>query len=128
MGTDASRCPSYRCAIDTELVGIVGGDGRVAFIAGSLRVDEEFVHIARQGRKPEARFRFAGPCHRTSCAQWDGDRCGLVERLVADPDRPRGTSARTCVVRNRCRWFAQRGGEACAVCAFLVTEDGTLPR
>jgi hypothetical protein len=29
-----------------------------------------------------------------------------------------------CAIRSSCRWFAQRGAEACAVCPLVVADIG----
>lgn len=123
-------CPSSRCADGAILLGIVRRDGRVAFTSGMVRVDAEFVRIARQGRKPEARFRFAGPCHRGACQQWTGERCGVIDlalEQVAKAGVHDGAALPDCSIRSSCRWFAQAGSAACATCADIITEADRDP-
>jgi hypothetical protein len=60
-------CPSARCQAGAVLLGIVSPDGTVAYITPQVRVDQPFVDRARQGRTPEARFRFAQPCIESGC-------------------------------------------------------------
>lgn len=106
------------------LIGIVGSDGRLGHISPVLPVDAEFVARATTGRTPESRFRFAEPCAEARCNQWAGDRCGLIEEML---DSPRGIAEASdggalprCGIRASCRWFGERGPEACAVCPLVV--------
>jgi hypothetical protein len=118
-------CPSARCEEGASLLGIVQGDGTVAFTPDELTIDAAFVAAARRGRKPEARFRFASPCQRRRCAQWTGERCGVVDavlRGIADSGLEIAGSLPACSIRAHCRWFRQSGAEACRACAFVVTE------
>lgn len=118
-------CPSYRCEEGAWLIGVVQPDGSVAFTPDELQVDAAFVAPARKGRTPEARFRFAGPCHRAACAQWTGERCGVIDtlvRCVADANLDTEPSIPECAIRARCRWFGQMGVRACRLCKLVVTE------
>jgi hypothetical protein len=116
-------CPSAPCEPGAVLVGVVLTDGRVAFAADRLVVETEFVQVARQGRAPEKRFRFASPCLRHGCAQWAHDRCGVIDSVIDgaeaaefDGDLP------ACSIRPECRWFAQAGANACAICPAVITD------
>jgi hypothetical protein len=117
-------CPSGRCQEGAVLLGIVSPDGTVAYITPQIRVDKAFVDRARQGRTPEARFRFAQPCIESGCGHWDADRCGVIEQAVRSPKLPRpalpNPSLPRCSIRAACRWFAQRGPEACAICPLVI--------
>jgi hypothetical protein len=35
-----------------------------------------------------------------------------------------GTALPTCTIRQTCRWFGQRGRDACVVCPLVVTDAG----
>jgi hypothetical protein len=109
------------------LLGIVSPDGTVAYLTPRVVVDQPFVDRARQGRTPEARFRFAQPCAEGGCAHWVGDRCEVVDHAVRapelrrEPDRP----LPRCSIRASCRWFAQEKASACRVCPLVVHDpDG----
>jgi hypothetical protein len=125
-GRDDDRvCPSARCEEGAILLGIVGRDGVVGYVQPQIVVGQDFVDAATRGRTPEKRFRFAGPCVEAECAHWTGARCGVIDRvmqlrdqkaLTPSPDLPR------CTIRPLCRWFAQRGPEACQVCPLVVTD------
>jgi hypothetical protein len=76
-------CPSAPGKEGALLFGVVQADGSVAYLKDPLSVTSEFVELARPGRSPGTRFRFASPCLKGACAQWAGNRCGLPERLGA---------------------------------------------
>lgn len=128
-------CPSGRCAEGSVLLGVVGADGTVGFVRPQLKVDAEFVRQAEAGRRPEKRLRFAQPCVESGCGHWIGHQCAVVERMLelqteellpaAEDELPH------CTIRSHCRWFDQRGRDACGVCRYVVTdllEDGTTIR
>lgn len=122
---DPALCPSAACKAGATLVGVVRSDGRVGYVTTPITVDETFVTTANNsGRAPEERFRFASSCATAACAHWHG-RCGVVEHavVVLEPDAlavlPR------CSIRRQCRWFRERGRDACAVCPLIVR--GTTP-
>jgi hypothetical protein len=134
----SALCPSSRCEDGATLIGIVLPSGRVAFSSSRLEVDEEFVNIARAGRSPEKRFRFASACAKHGCRQWSNERCGVIDRLidqrvsseplVAQPkseplEAPRSDAALpACSIRSECRWFQQAGREACVICPDVITD------
>lgn len=116
-------CPSACCERGATLLGIVGHDGIVGFITPAITINQKFVDTARRGRPPEGRFRFAQPCIQDRCGQWTGSRCGLIDQvLLASQDNATtdGNGLPRCAIRRSCRWFAQAGFEACAVCPFVV--------
>ncbi|MEA2188361.1 MAG: hypothetical protein QOK16_3372 [Solirubrobacteraceae bacterium] len=120
-----ATCPSGRCRPGAVLVGIVGPDGRVGYVTPGLPIDDEFVARARTGRTPESRFRFSEPCAEGRCGQWAGDHCGLIDEFLASPRGEAATSgSRTplprCGIRASCRWFRERGPDACAICPLVV--------
>jgi hypothetical protein len=124
---EGRTCPSARCQEGAILLGIAGTNGVVGYLSQRLEVDRDFVTKAREGRSPERRFRFAGPCVEGDCAQWDGKRCGVIDMAVdaqqngvvptLDLPLPR------CAIRATCRWFSQLGPKACAVCPLIVTDN-----
>ena len=123
-------CPSARCEGGAILLGIVGNDGVVGYLSPLIKVDEAFVRKARKGRKPEERFRFSQPCIESGCGQWTGSRCGLIDRALQAADQAEvavtpGGALPKCTIRPRCRWFAQLGRRACAVCPLVVTESAS---
>jgi hypothetical protein len=117
-------CPSARCDEGALLVGIIGIEGKVAYISPALRVDHEFTEEAWRGSAPEQRFRFAAPCRESSCVHWTGTRCGVIDAalLAAEATQTRQCASSPlprCGIRAQCRWFAQTGPDACSTCPFL---------
>lgn len=126
MDSETILCPSSLCVEGAILVGIVMPDGRVAFASDRIVVNEDFVRAAREGRSPEKRFRFSTPCAKGGCAQWTGERCGVIDRVMvsgAVADAPEELPA--CSIRPQCRWFQQSGAAACAACPEVIT-DGRI--
>jgi hypothetical protein len=125
-------CPSARCEEGAVLLGIVGGDGLVAYVRPQLEIDEDFVQEAKKGRSAERRFRFASACVEGACAQWTGSRCSIIEMALTEQEAgrvPRLTgSLPHCSIRSNCRWFEQVGPRACGVCPLVITDATGEPR
>jgi hypothetical protein len=103
-------------------------------VGGAPAIDERFVEAAAKGRPAETRFRFAGLCHQSACHQWQHGRCSVIGQVLeSSPEPQTGTGAEReptlpdCAIRTSCRWYAQEGGRACAVCPGVVTDDGSGP-
>jgi hypothetical protein len=63
-------CPSSECSENAILLGIVNKNGRISFLGEKkIIIENEFVQIARKGRTPEKRFRFADGCMKGACKQ-----------------------------------------------------------
>jgi hypothetical protein len=121
---DQVACPSAGCEVGAQLLGVVLPSGRLAYAAGELIVDAEFVAAAREGGAPERRFRFSSPCVRGACRQWTGSSCGVIERLRSLSDVPQpGGALPPCAIRPKCRWYLQEGAAACAICPEVVTDN-----
>jgi hypothetical protein len=119
--SDALACPSGRCRPGSHLLGIRTDEG-LGYIDPPLPVTEEFMELVESsGGGAEQRFRFTERCIEQGCGQWSGGGCGVIERLLASA----GPSSElpVCGIRERCRWFAQRGADACAVCPYVVTDN-----
>jgi len=100
--------------------------GTLAYVNPLTAVDAEFV--AREGARghPERRFRFAGACVEAACPQWDGCGCSIADK-AAEAGAERSPAQRrlpNCSIRPSCRWFHQRGADACAVCPLIVADRG----
>jgi hypothetical protein len=116
-------CPSARLKPGAVLLGVVQGDGTVAFLPSGFTVDEEFARIARQGRNPESRFRFADRCVESGCKQWKEDHCSIPEQVRARLETlPAGAEVPDCAIRSECRWHRQDGPAACTLCPLVITD------
>jgi hypothetical protein len=131
-GTTAKSCPSALCQEDALLLGVVAPDGTVGYIQPPTRIGAAFVSQAQALGHPERRFRFSSPCREGACPQWTGQSCAVIDiAITAAPDdsaaaplATTGTALPACAIRRTCRWFAQRGAAACAVCPTIVADTG----
>lgn len=127
-----ATCPSSTCHEGAVLIAVLGEDGRLGYLRPPLIVDEAFSEASKKHGDPESRFRFADTCRQAECEHWSGRECSLVGRLIGaraatgleatDRGLPR------CAIRADCRWFAQEGVDACAVCPVIVYRPGGSPR
>lgn len=119
-------CPSAPCAPGAQLVGILGGDGRVHNLRTPLEVDEGFVAEASRQGPPEARMRFAAPCQKSGCAQWTGEGCGVIRKVMAHLGAAAEGALPPCTIRSSCRWYAEKAAAACHVCDRVVTDQAAM--
>jgi hypothetical protein len=65
-------------------------------------------------------FRFGARCEEHRCSHFNGSRCSLGQRvkeeLPAVVDAPP-----TCLIRPKCRWYAEQGVAVCLRCPQVVT-------
>ena len=118
-------CPSAPATPGALMIGLRGADGRVANLRTPLRVDAAFCETARaSGDRPEARMRFASACVEGECAQWTGERCGVIARVLDHLDRAvdPAEGLPPCAIRADCRWYAEHAARACAACPEVVTD------
>jgi hypothetical protein len=130
----AKACPSALCQEDALLLGVVAPGGTVAYIQPPTQVSAGFVSRAQTLGHPERRFRFSSPCLEGACPQWTGSACAVIDLVIGSrPDEsPAGNAVPSvaalpaCAIRHSCRWFAQRGAAACAVCPEIVADTGGM--
>ena len=119
---DELLCPSSMCVEGAALIGVIDGDGGVNYIKPAPAIDAQFVEIASRSRPPEQKFRFANNCVKSSCSHWIDARCEVVDLAVSAVDDLGGQPSTSpenlprCAIRPTCRWFAQRGRDACRAC------------
>jgi hypothetical protein len=120
-----AACPSARAEPGATLLGVIGVDGKVAYLKTALSIDQDFIDEASKDGAPEERFRFAGTCVEGKCMQWNGakSRCGVLDGVI--PFLGRGDAEaplQPCVIRGACRWYRQDGPSACRICPGVITE------
>ncbi len=123
-------CPSSRPdQPDAVVFGVrtaADSGSRIGYLSATVPAGPEVLGLAEPA-DPLAVFRFAAPCAERECAHFDGHDCSLVQRIV-DQTPVVVSIAPACVVRSRCRWFAQEGTAACRRCPQVVTsESGSNP-
>jgi hypothetical protein len=117
-------CPSATCDDGALLLGRVSESGVVAFATNPVTLDAGTASELRAAGRPEQAFRFSSPCARSGCAQWGNGRCGVIDAVMRAPQTaPKPASLPACLIRRDCRWFDQRGAEACQMCRFVVTDN-----
>jgi hypothetical protein len=121
-------CPSARCKEGALVLGIVLPNKTIAYADQRLRIDAAQADQMRNGAvSPEKRFRFSSACAQKGCGQWSNGRCGVIEEVLETPfpaSLPRDLPE--CSIRTQCRWFAQRGAEACSVCRYVITDTTVM--
>jgi hypothetical protein len=118
-------CPSARAKAGATLIGVIGTDGRVAYLKTPLAVDQDFIDEVSADGPPEEHMRFSGPCVEGKCMQWNDkrSRCGVLDGVKPVlGDRVGETSLQPCSIRAACRWFLQDGPSACRICPAVITE------
>jgi hypothetical protein len=124
MAKETILCPSSVCMEGSALLGIVNAVGTIDLLAEPLPIDENFVQEAKKGRKPETRFRFTNTCVQKECRQWNGQGCGVIEKiqnLISIEESLQQLPE--CGIRSRCRWYLQTGSSACSACIYVITDD-----
>ncbi|HTQ79255.1 MAG TPA: nitrogen fixation protein [Thermoanaerobaculia bacterium] len=118
-------CPSARPEMAQSVIfGVVGGtvaEPRVGYLEKALPVTPEILALSGPVAPGEV-FRFAAPCAGGGCQHFDGARCRLAQRVVAElpvaVDR-----LPPCRLRPTCVWWKQEGVEACRRCPQIVSEN-----
>ncbi|HEY9126769.1 MAG TPA: hypothetical protein VIM62_06565 [Acidobacteriaceae bacterium] len=131
-------CPSSRCKDGAIVLGIVLANKTIAYADQRYRIDQAQAGAMQHADiSPEKRFRFSSPCAQCGCGQWipDGQRendpsagrCGVIESVLATP-QPLGLCKElpSCSIRPQCRWYLQRGEEACSVCRYVITDTAVM--
>jgi hypothetical protein len=127
-------CPSSRCKDGAIVLGIVLPNRTIAYADQRYRIDAAQAEAMQQAPiSPEKRFRFSSPCAQCGCGQWQkdssehGGHCGVIEQVLATPQPPSlPKDLPVCSIRPQCRWFVQRGEEACSVCRYVVTDTAVM--
>lgn len=120
-------CPSAQLEMDNPVaIGVILGSAeepRLVHLERTLPVTDELLAMSAPV-KPTEVFRFAAPCAGDACKHFDGQDCGLVQRIVQI--LPRVTNdLPACSIRAECRWWHQEGRSACFRCPQVVTETYT---
>ena len=114
-------CPSAKAEPGAAVIGVLGPDGRVGYLRDWLETDQEVIEdVSREGL-PEQRYRFANSCVEHKCAQWNG-KCTIIERVSEAMTPIEEHSLQPCAIRTACRWFRQKGPDACRLCPMVITD------
>ncbi len=114
-------CPSAPMEKGALLMGLVNEQGKIDYLGTPIPITKKFIKIAKEGRSPGKRFRFANECAKNGCARWENGGCSVAKHskeLKINSNEP----APECGIRNSCRWFSQEGVYACGVCPLVITD------
>jgi hypothetical protein len=128
-------CPSGVCHEDSSIIGVMTGQGRLAYLPMPVMMDTAFASRLQDAGHPERRYRFSQPCIEGACSQWTGEGCGVIDHVLegdtgsacTQHHRTAGPGTGvlpTCAIRRDCRWFFQRGTAACEICPTIVADTG----
>lgn len=119
------QCPSAQPQMPGALVhGVVdAASGKILYLDVPSATTPELL-ASTAPLLPTQVLRFTAECQEGSCAHFVGSECSLVDRLVqilpaSTAELPR------CAIRSHCRWFLQRGKQACLRCCDIVTDEFT---
>jgi len=116
-------CPSAHPDMeDPQVLGVLepGPEGRrLSYVNGHVPVTDEILQSTGDV-PPTLVYRFAARCMESRCVHFDGERCGLGQRMVEGLSQ---TVAKLppCAIRKTCRWHAEVGPRACLRCPQVVT-------
>jgi hypothetical protein len=118
-------CPSAPPEWDgARLIGIAGGTAEAPEIRFVLPrpVTPELLALAGPVTPAEV-FRFTAPCQESACRHFRGGRCGVAAAVIAHIAPDAEGPLPPCAIRPECRWWAERGPDACRRCRHVVTDD-----
>lgn len=119
------QCPSAQPEMaGARAFGVIdyaGDEPQLGFLDQVAPVSPELLELASPLR-PTQVFRFAAACQGEHCGHWDGAACTLVDRII-ELLPAASLTLPPCRIRSECRWFAQRGRQACLRCPQVVTQN-----
>jgi hypothetical protein len=116
-----SWCPSgLPNAPESVVLGVRSGpSGQVTYLAEPIPATA-VAQAVPEGIPPTRVLRFASHCT-ASCANRIGTECGLINRVTVLPPTLETGSVPRCHLRPRCKWWEQKGVEACLRCPGVAT-------
>lgn len=116
-------CPSARAEEGALLLGVVGPDQSVRMLLEPELLTPELTEAIAAVDESEKHVRLANRCVKSGCNQWQGGRCGVIDKVMAVNQHLTASRALpVCGIRSQCRWYQQSGPPACTVCLFIVTD------
>jgi hypothetical protein len=120
---DVTFCPSAQPDMDGAVVfGVIGGTAEeplVAYLDEPQPATPDLLALAEPVEPTEV-FRIGAPCAEHSCRHFAGGECQLGRKLAEDVS-PAVQRLPRCRLRPRCRWWHERGADACMRCPMVVT-------
>lgn len=107
-------CPSYFPSLKAKIIGVKSTD-KVHILPQALSISEEFLKKIENSKIAVTDFRYSGKCMEGKCKQWGNGQCGLVANVLEKMNAI-DTEIPNCPIRTTCRWYSQKGADACKVC------------
>ncbi|GAB2560944.1 hypothetical protein [Spirosoma aerophilum] len=124
VSSTTTLCPSARSEEGALLLGAVGPDQAVRFLAEPEPMTAELTKAISAVDQPEQHFRFANRCVKSGCSQWQSGRCGVIDLVMSvNQHLTEPAALPRCAIRPQCRWYKQTGASACTVCPFIITDS-----
>lgn len=116
-------CPSAPAEdVTAQVFGVIGGTvdaPRVDYLREPTPLTPELAELA-DGVHPEEIFRLTSRCAEARCRHFTGTSCHLGARLLVEHE-PVSAALPPCSIRSHCRWFDERGAQACLRCPQVIT-------
>lgn len=114
-------CPSgLSDAPESVVLGVRSGPtGQATYLAEPVPA-AAVAHAVPADVPPTRVLRFASHCT-ASCANRIGTQCGLINRVTVLPALSATGAVPRCHLRPRCKWWDQKGIEACLRCPGVAT-------
>lgn len=124
LTSETTLCPSATAQEGALLLGVVGSNQTVRFLAEPEPMTVELTEAISAIDAPETKFRFANKCVKSGCGQWREGRCGVIDLVMSFNQHLAEPAALPfCAIRAQCRWHKQTGPNACTVCPFILTDS-----
>jgi hypothetical protein len=96
-----------------------GPAGQVTYLAEPIPA-AALAGTIPEGVSPTRILRFASHCT-ADCANRIGSECGLINRVAVLPASLESGAVPRCHLRPRCKWWEQKGVDACIRCPAVAT-------
>jgi hypothetical protein len=125
MSQQTIHCPSAQPDMPGAKVhGVVDAvTGRILHLDAPVPVTPELL-ASTAPLLPTEVLRFTAECQGGRCIHFRNSQCNLADKLVQILP-PNSEGLPRCAIRSSCRWFLQRGRDACLRCNEIVTDEYT---
>ena len=122
---DQKTCPSSICIPGAYMLSVVDNSEEVIFNTVEVKIDKDMAQeLHDEFGEPEKHFRFSNTCVESGCKQWKNGQCSVINLIIKTNEHQNiPEDLPDCLIRNTCRWFFQRGAEACKYCKYIVTDS-----
>lgn len=120
------NCPSSRPEIPgAEVFAVVSGtvkEPQVHYVDNPIPVNDSLQQTNLPVSLTEV-LRISAPCMENRCQYFDGAKCRLAKVISEEGISRKKLSVPFCAIRDTCRWYTERGHDACRMCRYIVTDQ-----